>query len=96
MPSGKTPCPPDIEVDRPLRPEYREPGDQQHQEDRNGDVEQEAGDIGRSRRNAGEAEKACDDRHQKENQRPFENLSLGAPGPPDHANGGRLIQIHLT
>src|SRR5215217_4743244 len=65
--------PPDIEVDRPLRPEYREPEDQQHQENHGENIEQEAGDVGGSRRNAGEAENAGDDRHQKEDQRPFEN-----------------------
>ena len=39
-----------------LCPEYREPEDQQHQEDHDEDVEQETGDVGGGRRNAGEAE----------------------------------------
>src|SRR5215216_7006086 len=56
-----------------LRPEYGEPEDQQHQENHGENIEQETGDVGGSRRNAGEAEKAGDDRHQKEDQRPFEN-----------------------
>jgi hypothetical protein len=56
-----------------LGPEYREPEDQEHQEDYGENVKQEAGDVGGGRRNVGEAENAGDDRYQKEDQRPFEN-----------------------
>ena len=56
-----------------LRPEYRNPEDQQHQEDHDEDIEQNAGDVGGGRRNAGETEKTGDDRHHKEDQRPFQN-----------------------
>src|ERR1700712_4439682 len=58
------------------RPEYREPEQQQHQEDHDKEIEQEAGDVGESRRNAGEAEDACDNRYQEEDQRPFENCHI--------------------
>jgi hypothetical protein len=40
----------------PIHPEDREPQDQQHHEDRDKHVKQEARDIGGSRRNAGKAE----------------------------------------
>ena len=60
-----------------LYPEDREPEDQQHQEDHDEDIEQEAGDIRRCRRYAGEAEDAGDDRHQEEDQRPFQNCHGG-------------------
>src|SRR6202040_3054012 len=54
-------------------PEDRETQDQQDQEDHDEDIEQEAGDVGRCGRYAGETEDTGDDRHQKEDQRPFEN-----------------------
>src|SRR5258707_11526182 len=54
-------------------PEDRETQDQQDQEDHDEDIEQEAGDVGRCGRYAGEAEDTGDDRHQKEDQRPFQN-----------------------
>src|SRR5882757_10436386 len=56
----------------PLDPEYREPQDQEHQEDHDEDVEQEAGDISGCGRYAGEAEDAGDDRDHEEEQRPFQ------------------------
>ena len=51
---------------RNLYPENREPEYQQHQEDHDEDIEQEAGDVGARGRYVGEAENAGDDRNQKE------------------------------
>src|ERR1700730_8853780 len=54
-------------------PEDRKAQDQQDQEDHDEDIEQEAGDIRRCGRYAGEAENAGNDRDQKEKQRPSKN-----------------------
>ena len=51
-----------------LSPEDREPEYQQHQEDHDKDVRQQARDVGGD---AGEAEQARDDRYRQEDQRPF-------------------------
>ena len=55
-----------------LHPEYREPQEQQIQEDYDKDVEQDAGDVGGSRRYPSKAQNADDNRYQKENKRPFQ------------------------
>jgi len=46
---------------------------QQHQEENHEHVKQQARDVRGRRRYAGEAEYAGDNRHQKEDQRPFQN-----------------------
>jgi hypothetical protein len=60
----------------PFDLEYREPEDQQHQENNHEDIEQETGDVGGGRRNTGKTEDARDDRHQEKDQRPFENCHI--------------------
>src|SRR6266566_2987956 len=56
-----------------LYPEDGKAEDQQDQEDHDEDIEQEAGDIRRCGRYAGEAENAGNDRDQEEQQRPSQN-----------------------
>ena len=56
----------------PLDPEDRKTQDQQDQENHDKDVEQEAGDIRCCSRYAGKAEDAGNNRHQKEDQGPFQ------------------------
>src|SRR5882724_12438242 len=75
-------------LDHALDPEYREPQDQEHQEDHDEDVEQEARDVGGGGRYAGETENAGDDRDHEEEQRPFQKChsfysSLRAAAPDE-------------
>jgi hypothetical protein len=63
-------------------PEDCKPQNQQHQEDHDEDIEQEAGDVRRCSRDAGETEDAGDDRNQKEDQRPLEDRHRLLPEKP--------------
>jgi hypothetical protein len=65
-------------------PEDRQPENQEHEEDHDKDVEQEARDVGGSGGDAGESEQAGDDRYHQEDQGPFQQchnplLRLVAP-----------------
>ena len=57
----------------PLTPHDRQPEDQQHHENDDEDLEQDAGDVGVCSREAGKSEQGRDQRDDQENQRPFQD-----------------------
>jgi len=77
-------------------PEYREPEDQQHQEDHDEDIEQEAGDVGGSRRNAGKAEDSGDNGYQEEDQRPSEYCHFSLRSGPSQLMAALFDFVDLT
>src|ERR1700682_5009306 len=77
-----------------LYPENREAEDEQDQEDHDEHIKQEAGDIRRCRRYAGEAEDACNDRDQKEKHRPSEKCHR--PLLPAFAAAGPVAAIEIA
>ena len=63
-----------------LHPEYREPQEQQNQEDYDKDVEQDAGDVGGSRRYPSKAQNADDNR--KKTSAHFRSVTNCPPAGP--------------
>eukprot|EP01035_Chromulina_nebulosa_P062374 gene62374-85300_t len=62
-----------------LGPKDRDAEQQQHDENRQEDIEEYARQIGRRGRDSGKAEDSGDDRHEKEDQRPFQKAHDGTP-----------------